>query len=136
MCESCNSFLKLYNNHTYKVLTFNKNLYRTAKILQMIFYYYIFMLIMILNIMLLIRYFILSKDNIPVRLFTEALKNEKSGYFEEAIINYEIALKKFKKIKSHSTLKNKISEKLRLLHTLIENKENLLSGAPGEAINN
>ena len=74
---------------------------------------------------LFIRSFILSKKNIPSRLFVEALKNENSGHFEEAMITYESALGEVKKIWFHSSLKNKIIDKLKVLHTAVEYKNNL-----------
>ena len=87
---------------------------------------YYFLLFSVLTvIILLIRAFILRKRNIPVELFTEALRNENSGHFEEAIINYENALNEEKKIRFHSSsLKNRITEKLKVLHTITEYKNN------------
>lgn len=79
-------------------------------------------------IILLIRSFILRRKNIPVDLFVEALRNENSGYFEEAVINYETALNEFKKNRSHSNLKNKIIEKLKVLRTVIEYKNKFRFG--------
>jgi len=55
------------------------------------------------------------------------LKDENSGNFEEAIITYENALIEVKKIKYNNTLKNKIVEKLKLLHTVIDYNNNSLS---------
>jgi hypothetical protein len=86
------------------------------------FYSYIFLLMILSLIILLIRSFILWRKNVPVELFVKALRNENSGHFEEAVINYETALNKFKKNKSHSNLKNKIVEKLEVLRTVIEYK--------------
>ena len=74
-------------------------------------------------IIFLIRFFIQSKQDIPVELFIEALRNENNGDYEEAVTRYESALDKFKKIRSHGYLKNKISEKLKILHTVIESRE-------------
>jgi hypothetical protein len=53
-------------------------------------------------------------------LFAEALKNENSGLYEEAATGYERALVKLKQIRFHRQLKNKIIEKVKVLHTLIE----------------
>jgi hypothetical protein len=58
----------------------------------------------------------------PVELFVEALRNENSGNYEEALIAYESALNEVNKIRFHGSLKHKIIEKIRLLHTLIEHK--------------
>ena len=76
-------------------------------------------------IIFLLRYFLLRKRDIPVELFVEALRNENSGQFEEAVITYENALDAVKKSRVHSYLKNKIIEKLKVLHTIIEYKNSL-----------
>ena len=73
---------------------------------------------------LLIRSFIIRERNIPVELFTEALRNENSGYFEAAVITYKGALNAVKNTRFHSDLENKIIENLKLLHTGIEYKNN------------
>ncbi|THU40459.1 hypothetical protein FAM09_11400 [Niastella caeni] len=89
------------------------------------FYYYFFLLIMLAIIFLVFRSLFLRKRNISVELFVKALRNENSGHFEEAVINYECALQEVKKIRFHSSLKNKIIEKLKVLHTFIEYKNNV-----------
>ena len=89
------------------------------------FYNYFFLLIVLSIIILLIHFFVVRKKNIPVGLFVEGLRNENNGHFEAAIINYETALNELRKIRFHSTLKNKIIEKLKLLHTIIEYESNL-----------
>ena len=58
--------------------------------------------------------------NISVKLFFEALRNENSGHFEEAVVTYETALNEVKKRRFHGCLKNKIVEKLKILHTAID----------------
>ena len=85
-------------------------------------YYYFFLILALPLIILLIRSFVLQKKNIPFKLFDEALRNENSGHFEEAITTYENALTEAKKIRFHSGLENKIIEKLKVLHTAIEYK--------------
>jgi hypothetical protein len=90
----------------------------------MLFYNYFFLIIALSLVFLLIRFFILWKQNIPFQLFVEALRDENNGHFEEAVTTYEIALNEVKKIRFHGTLKNKIIEKLKLLHTIIEYKNN------------
>ena len=91
------------------------------------FYYYIFFFLVLSTVLLLIRYFTSRKKNIPVQLYFAALKDENSGNFEEAIITYENALVEVKKIKFNNTLKIKIVEKLKLLHTVIDYNNNSLS---------
>ena len=69
----------------------------------------------------------LRKKSIPVILYVEALRNENSGHFEEALATYENALMEVKKekFKYGGSLKNKITEKLKVLHTIIEYKNSL-----------
>ena len=88
------------------------------------FYYYIFLLMALSVIVTWIRSAILWRKDIPVKLFIEALRNENSGKFKEAVITYENALREFKKIGFHSNLKNTIIEKIKLLNTVIEYQKN------------
>ncbi|HLY72282.1 MAG TPA: hypothetical protein VKR53_21265 [Puia sp.] len=90
----------------------------------MSFYYYIFFVISVGIIATLIRSVILSRENVPVELFIEGLRNENTGQFEQAVIIYESALSEFRKIRFHGSLKNKIIEKIKLLHLIIEYKKN------------
>ena len=61
------------------------------------------------------------KKSIPVNLYTEALRNENSGHFEDALVSYENALKEVEKEKfMQGSLKKKIVGKLKVLHTIIE----------------
>jgi ABC-type Fe3+-siderophore transport system permease subunit len=82
-------------------------------------YYYFLSVIVLLIIILLIISFVLGRKSIPVELFVKALRNENNGNLEEAVITYEIALNEVKKIRFHNGLKNKIIEKIKLLHTVI-----------------
>jgi hypothetical protein len=91
------------------------------------FYYYIILFVGLSTILFLIRYFSSRKKNIPVQLYFHALKDENNGNFEEAIITYENALVEVRKMKYNNTLKNKIVEKLKLLHTVINYNNNSLS---------
>jgi hypothetical protein len=80
---------------------------------------YFILLFVMLSIILLLRYFLLRRKNIPVELFSVALRNENKGEFEAAIISYENALNEAKKARFPSNrLKNKITEKLRILKTV------------------
>ena len=74
-----------------------------------------------------IRSLVLRKKSLPVTLYVEALRNENSGHFEEALATYENALIEAKKEKFQygGSLKNKINEKLKVLHTIIEYKNSL-----------
>jgi hypothetical protein len=88
-------------------------------------YNYFFLLIVISIIILSILFFILRKKSIPVELYIEALRNENNGHFEAAVIAYETALLEVKKIRFHGPLKNRIIQKLKLLHTVVEYNNNL-----------
>ena len=63
---------------------------------------------------------LINKKTLPVRLFIEAQKNENDGHYEEAVTRYESALEEVKKVRFHRSLKNKIIDKLKVLHTTIE----------------
>ena len=67
----------------------------------------------------------LRKKNLPVELFTEGLKYENDGHFDEAIINYENALSEIKKKRFHRDLKSKIIQKLKVLYTISEYQKNV-----------
>lgn len=72
----------------------------------------------------IISFFFLRKKDLPVELFVEGLKYENDGHFDEAIINYENALSEVQKNRFHRDLKNRIIQKLKVLHTIIEYKRN------------
>ena len=93
--------------------------------MYMPFYYYFFLLLILSIIFLVFRSLFLRKRNISVELFVKGLSNENNGNFEEAVVNYECALQEVKKIRFHNNLKNKIIEKLKVLHTFIEYKNNM-----------
>ena len=81
---------------------------------------------MISLIIILITGSILAKKKtLPVMLFIEAQKNENDGDFEQAVITYESALEEIRKFRFHGSLKNRIIDKLKVLHTSIEYKNNL-----------
>ena len=86
---------------------------------------YIFLIMVLLLIVFFIRFFILRKKDTPVELFVEGLRNENNGHFETAVVTYESALNAVKKSRFHSYLKNKITEKIKVLHTIIEYKNSL-----------
>jgi hypothetical protein len=83
-------------------------------------HYYILVIIVLSIAFLIIRSWVLQRKNIPVELFVKALQNENSGNFDQALISYESALEEVNKIRFHGNFKNKIIEKIKLLHTLIE----------------
>lgn len=90
--------------------------------LFMTYYPYFFISIAFILIFILIRSYVLQRKNVPVALYVSALKNENNGHFEQAVIIYENALIEVKKIRYHTSLKNKIIEKLKIMHTIIDYK--------------
>ncbi len=124
MCESYNSLLQLCNGYEFK----RRHLYTYFQVTENSFmttYYYIFSIMLLTIIFLLIRSYILRRKNTPIQLYNEALKNENSGYFEEAVITYETALNEINKNRFHGTLKNKIIDKIKVLRTTLEYNNNL-----------
>jgi hypothetical protein len=85
-------------------------------------HYYILLILVLSIVFLIIRSLLLRRKNIPVELFVKALQNENNGNFEQALISYESALNEVNKIRFHGNLKNKIIEKIKLLHILIDYK--------------
>jgi hypothetical protein len=83
-------------------------------------YYILFSLLLLLLVILLGSYFWGRRKSIPSELFSAALKNENSGDFEAAIVNYKSALDEVKKARFNSDLEKRILEKLKVLHTNIE----------------
>ena len=90
-------------------------------------YYYILLAIALVIVVLILRFLRLKKKNTPVRLFSQALKNENNGHFEEAVITYGYALAEVKKIRFHKELESKIIEKLKVLNMMIEYDKNCVS---------
>jgi len=72
-----------------------------------------------------IRSFILRKESVPVELFHEALRSENSGNFEAAVITYETALTEAEKTMFLTGLKQRISGKLKVLHTILDYRNSL-----------
>ena len=89
-----------------------------------IYQYLPFIMIAIL-IASIISSLFLKKKNLPVELFSEALKYENDGHFDEAIINYENALSEVKKNRFHRDLEYRIIQKLKVLHTISEYNKNI-----------
>jgi K+ transporter len=80
-------------------------------------------IMIILLIVFITSSIFLKKKNLPVELFFEGLKYKNDGHFEEAIVNYKNALDVVKKNRFHNSLENKIIQKIKILHTIIEYKK-------------
>ncbi len=99
----------------------------------MTFYNFLIIFMLVTLLILTIRFIIWPKKSIPDKLFIEALRNENSGYFEEAVITYETALHEVEKSRFHSnSMRNMIIEKLKVLHTNIEYKNSVLKTNPNK----
>lgn len=83
-----------------------------------------FILISIIAVIILSTIF-RKRNELPEELFIEGLKKENNGFFEEAIVSYENALREVKKSRLESILEDKIIEKLKVLHSMIEYKNSL-----------
>lgn len=83
------------------------------------YYYYVYPAIVLSAAFLFARYVMQKRKNISFRLFSEALKNENSGHFAEAVITCQNALDELKKTRFHGALENKIVAKLKVLNTVI-----------------
>lgn len=85
---------------------------------------------MLLLIITFVSSIIFRKKTVPTVLLSTALKNENNGYYEEALTNYETALTQFKKTRCHTRyhkdLKNKITDKIKVLHTVIQYQKSFL----------
>ena len=84
------------------------------------FNYYVLFVIGFSGTILIIRSVVLKGNDNPVKLFAEALRKENNRQLEDAITTYENALNEVKKVRYHNSLKNKITEKLKVLHTNID----------------
>ena len=91
----------------------------------MTFYQYLPFIMIALLVVSIISSLFLKKNNLPVELFVEGLKYENNGHFDEAIINYQNALAEMERNRFHNNLKNKIIQKLKVLHTIIEYQKSL-----------
>lgn len=91
----------------------------------MLFFQYAPLVMIVIITILVISSILVKKKSLPVKLFIEAQKNENDGQFEEAVVTYESALDEVKKVRFHGSLKNRIINKLKVLHTAIEYKNNL-----------
>lgn len=88
--------------------------------------YTIFLIMLVLLLLVIMRFFILNKYKPHLKLFVEARRNENNGHFEEAILEYETVLSEVKKIGlQNNSLKKVIIEKLKVLHTIIDYKKNI-----------
>ena len=89
------------------------------------YYYYLLLMITVLIVVYFIRYVLLRSKSSPVQLFNDGLRDENSGHFTAAVINYENALTQVDRVRFHSYLKIRIHEKLKVLYTIIEYEKSM-----------
>ena len=94
------------------------------KKINMSLYYYIIGIPALVVLAVLIRAGFLLKKDLPADLFALALKDENSGNLESAMVTYQTALQEVRKSRFHRDLEQKITEKLKVLHTVIEYNRN------------
>lgn len=76
--------------------------------------------VLLLLVFLFVRWLISRRKDIPSALFSAARKKENSGNYEEALSNYETALTEIKKTRHNKRLETIITEKIKVLHTVIQ----------------
>lgn len=83
-------------------------------------YLYGFFFVLICAVLFIVRRLARKRRNTPDMLLAEALRYENNGIYDKAVASYQAALEKIKKIRSQRMLHSKISQKLKVLHTLME----------------
>ncbi|QNA43332.1 hypothetical protein [Lacibacter sediminis] len=83
-------------------------------------YYSLLLVIPAAILFLLAKRFVEKKKGNAVSLFKAALKEENTGRYEAAIIQYELALQEAEKKGFDKSLRLLINEKLKVLHTITE----------------
>ncbi|HLP38794.1 hypothetical protein [Lacibacter sp.] len=83
-------------------------------------YYSLLLIIPSAILFLVVKHFVGKKKDNAVSLFKAALKEENTGRFEAAILQYELALQEAEKKGFDKSLRLLISEKLKVLHTITE----------------
>jgi hypothetical protein len=91
-------------------------------------YLYGLFLVLICAVLFIVRRLTRKRRNTPDMLLAEALRYENNGVYDKAVISYQAALEKIKKIRSQRMLQSKISQKLKVLHTLMEYESRTTSG--------
>lgn len=81
-------------------------------------YYFLYLIIFLGFLFLLVRRVLLRRSSPSTQLFIKGLKAENEGLYDEAVVSYENALSEIKKTRFHRSLKIKICEKLKILHTV------------------
>jgi len=93
---------------------------------------YLFISLSIITAVLLViasvRAFNHRKSLMPVGLYAQALRDENSGRYEEAITGYEVILTQCSRIRFQRAFKNKIIRKVKLLHSIVNYNNSFKAG--------
>ncbi len=77
---------------------------------------FIALVIIVIVVVLIARY----KKNSHTELYKEGVRNENDGQYSLALQNYEDALSEIRKLKVDNKFGDKISERIKMLRTLID----------------
>ena len=82
----------------------------------------IYLLLFIAFAVIAIIFFLIAryKNNSHTELYREGVRNENDGQYELALKNYQDALSEIRKLKGDNKFRDKISERIKMLRTLID----------------
>jgi hypothetical protein len=86
--------------------------------------YFYFVIPLVIGIIIWLRFQRKTKQGVLDGLLADAIKSENNGLYEDAITKYKIALVEMNKSKYDQALKLKTSEKIKLLHIVVEYEKN------------
>ncbi len=85
-----------------------------------------YLLLLILPVFggILIFLFILYKKNSHTELYSEGVRNENDGLYNQALHNYEDALSEIRKLNTHDKFGEKIAQRIKILRTTMDYEKN------------
>ena len=86
------------------------------------------LIIPIITGIILVIVILYRRKNSHTELYSEGLHNENNGDYDLALHNYEEALNEMKKAKPDNRFYNKITQKIKILRTLVEYEKNFRNG--------
>ena len=89
-----------------------------------IFYLLLFIASIITGIIIIIVFIRIYKRRSHTELYSEGVRNENNGYYEQALQNYEDALSENRKLKLGGKFGKRISQKIKILRTTIDYEKN------------
>jgi outer membrane protein assembly factor BamD (BamD/ComL family) len=89
-------------------------------------YLLFFVLPVILSILIIL--FIINKKNSHTELYSEGVRNENEGRYNQALRNYEGALAEIRKLRMNRKFGKKIAERIKILQTTINYEKNFQDG--------